>query len=604
MNSDMCSLNNRALSSVAVIPPATECNAAVISTISPGNCPSGLHLKDLFFDDFMKRGLTVMLLHQIEAEYGLYRLQEHDIKDRPIVKFLSRYYEVSTTRLLEHLQAVCKNGYGDEKYSIATFSSKFMHDLNLWCSENGIFTDNTHNVMGDYIMQLECFIRSNIHLCRSIGMQHDKRNLPGLYYKLFMVHLSVLNKTGEERASCRGNINSSSCLDTNFIHYPDDLFQNMTLIILFALIHVEHPVQQLALLLFSQYILRVIATTKITVGQHNAAHIAVMCNDLPATIGLMNRQELWHEEDIHGLLPVENAMLAMFYCKTELDMGPVQEEFQRIASYNIRSYILIFVVACIKSDITGKQTKQEALYQKRYNFIHDIFNHVMCIDRETELDIYDLGFLDIYGDIWNHTDIISKIPKSISLPFSVHKKFFYNLNKIYHDMCNCLPHNTQLLEHISCNFMDADMQRYTHLLKEQFTTLASLPMVLEDAKGLISFGSYYGLPRALVYKDSTHSDDQLVVEECFQSVSIGDPMYAAVFFPWNLLFAKLANTYDYTPYSASVLNDHNSFYAYGALLRLFVTHFDIEALVMFLKDKLKTVGGNGKSQKRRHKHSV
>jgi uncharacterized membrane protein len=540
-------------------------------------------LYELSFESFMKRGLTRDLIHEIISEYGEKCSQYININsmaDKPSMKFLDRYDRVCITPLLQQLADASKNVYADENYSITNFSSKFMHDLNVFYMEQNVTT--RHNEMKEYMKGIAEFIKKNIYVCRNMGFQDDKHNLPGLYYKLFMAHVPIILNKDDKRDSMEDKLisNNGWISGSTYIYYPDDLYKHMTLLIIYAFIHVQHDVQELALYLFSQYVLRTICTVHITSNGNNAAHVAVMCNDLAGIIGLMNDPELWNQMDSEGLLPVEKAMLAMFYTTSTISIAN-------------------FIASCIKYDIIEQNKcgteSVENLFHKRINFIYDIFLFILSLDSQIDLDIYSKGFFDIYGHIWKTTTIISEIPASVSLYCLDYVLFFSKLNEIFHSILEGTYSKEKSLSAIVQTAMSENRQEKTYLLKYEFAPFASVPMVLEEIKNRIVYNSYFSAPRTTYV--CLPLETEYIDQEDSEAVFIDTPLYSAMFLNWSPFFKHLAHNYDFSLHSASALNDINSVYAYALLLGTVEYCADVKTLIQLLKDKLKKVGGNGKPHK-------
>lgn len=533
-------------------------------------------LSDLSFDNFMKQGLTVKLLTQIIGEYGTKIVQQFDkcsLTDLTSVQFLHRYDTASAQSLTQQLNTAGRDVYSDENFSLTNFSSKLMHDMNT-LSKKLLFQERS-KTMKEYMVDIGMYLQENIYLCRDLGKQNDKHNLPGLYYRLLMVHLNNLNKAQRKRK--RQNTGGTKLWQPSSDHvfYEQNLYNNMTLLILYAIMHVEHNLQDLTLVLYSQYILRVIQPGGITVAEHNAAHVAVMCQDIPGIIAMLSQSENWNATDQEGLLPIDHALLGMCHANNETS-------------------ILVFIISCIKSDLKDKvgSTENLAYYTSiRLNFIYDIFKLVLELNYDKLLDLTSGLFPDLYGEVWSETDVMSQIPQVLNFCWSERKQFFNTLNHI--SSVIDYTSKSDLLKMIVENCLTEHQQQKVSLLRDDFLPLASVPMVLDEIKAKVVYNSYFGCPRKLVLKNLS-TPTTLHDEDSTEPLTLDQQEYSALFLNWSPLIQNVATKYNYSLKSAKTLNDPESIYVYCFLLGLFQFSKDIQAAVNIMKDKVRTIGGNGK----------
>ena len=541
-------------------------------------------LQDIPFTMFMRNGLTLELIKHIESEMKgcLHNFGDPNLDDLSCVQFLYRYDTAMSTTLTQHFTDVTTNVYADENYSLTNFSSKFMHDLNLLCADFNVGV--TDNPMKEYMTELGQFLKNNIFLCRKMGLQNEKHNLIGLYYKLYMVHLSNM-KNRKKYTSTSIGITDSWVAGSDYIHYSEDLFQNITLLIFYAMIHTKHSISGLALLIFSQFIMRVISGVKLTAGNHNAAHIVVMCEDLPGIIALMNQEDLWNDKDAAGLLPMESAMIAMLHTNSPLSTA-------------------VFVACCLKSNlIFHYNTSYFQTDERRIKFIYDMFMHVIALNSPTILDIYEKGFFSLYNNVWDHLSVIHDIPRYVDLYCLEDKLYFDSYNKIFATICDGTFIKVNALDIIVKRFMSKMSQKKTKLLETDFATLASVPIVLEDIKNKMIYNTPFGAPRILITDNETQLPS-LINEEKKKVLSIDSPEYSAIHFLWSPFFKQIASFTDYRLVSGSTLNDSNSIYAYGYLLGMFEFYEDVITANSLLKQKLRKLSGNSKHAKSAMKSKV
>lgn len=531
-------------------------------------------LKDLTFEQFMDGGLTVRLLNEIILEYGqraVKQFQGKSLTDLTSVQFLHRYDTVGTHSLSHQLNGASTDVYSDENYSLTNFSSKLMHDLNA--IHKGELCSRT---IKDYMKDVGTYLKQNIFLCKDIGSQNDKHNLPGLYYRLLMVHLMNMNKV-QRKTKREGNEEKRIWKPlSSLIFHDDNLYDNMTLLMLYAFMHVENDLCDITLVLYSQYILRVIQSTELTVAGHNAAHVAVMCQDIPGMIALFNRPDIWNCTDNEGLLPIEHALLGMLHTQNETS-------------------IITFIVSWIKSDLQDKVVNPEKISNKsdqlRLTFIHHILKFVLQLDNDRLLDLKSSVFAGIYSDTWKETDIISQIPSSVNFGWSQKKHFFSTLNHIYAVMHCCTKSN--LLKLIVDNCLTETQKQKVQLLTDDFMPMASVPMVLEEIKAKVCFTSYFGCPRKLIAKNLPCSGN-LHDEDTAIPLTIDRREYSALCLNWCPVVQHVAAKHDFSLKSARTLNDSDSIYAYCFLLGMFQFCTDITSAINLMKDKVRTIGGNGK----------
>ena len=536
-------------------------------------------LRSIPFEQFMKNGLTSTLISEIENEYKekcLHQYSHEEFNRMSCVQFLHRYDVAMTTTLTEHFANSMQNVYADENYSLTNFSSKFMHDLNMLCTQNNI--GHMTNPMKEYMKDVGQFLKQNIGLCRKMGVQNEKHNLIGLYYRLYMVHLLEKKKKRKVAKKPASYEMDSICIPgSDHIFYPLDLFQNITLLLFYAMIHVENAIGNMALFLFSQFISRMIVGMNITVSGHNAAHVAVMCEDLCGMTTLMNREALWFHPDAEGLLPMENAMLAMLYTQTNLS-------------------IAVFIASCIKSGLTIYQNVYVSqLTGKRMQFVHDIFVFILTLDSRKCLDIYSQGFLELYGNIWQSTNVIQSISNLLDLYCTEKEALFNSLAQIKKSMFNDTFMKSSALSILSQLFLCEQDQRKGSVLTNEFATLASIPIVLEDIKARVIYSSPFGSPRTVIYSSTDPNNVSIL--------SIDSAEYSAYHFAWSTFFKQIAHFYDYRLISGSALNDSDSIYAYGYLMGMFQFYEDVLQANQILKQKFKKISGNSKhakSIKRKH----
>lgn len=555
---------------------------SLIGLLSQKNADSFSHdavdessLSDLSYKDFMEQGLTLKLMKRIIMEYGekvLNQFQRESLTDFTSVQFLRRYDTVSSQSLSEQLNAATTDVYHDEVYSLTNFSSKLMHDLNTLRKK----TASSCKPMKDYMIDVGIFLKKNIYLCKNMGSQNDKHNLPGLYYRLLMVHLTASNKIQRRTRTALNEENMTWQPYSSLIFYQENFYVNITLLVLYALIHVEHALRDITLLIFSQYVIRIIQPAELTVGGHTAAHVAVMCQDVPGMLAMLNKIEMWSCKDNEGLLPVEHALLGMLHTPDEAS-------------------IMTFVVACIKSELHDKVWNIGAVInafdQKRIDFMNEVFKFIMQLDCDRLLDLTSSIFLGLYGEVWNETKLISQIPASLDFQWSTREHFFHTLNKIYVVMPCCKKSN--LLEIIASNCLLMTQQQKVQLLREDFSPIIAIPMVLEEIKAKVIYNSYFGCPRKLLIRGPNISTN-LQSEDTAEPMSLDRREYAALFLNWCPFTKNVAAKYNYSLRSAKTLNDSDSMYSYCFLLGILQLCTDIEASINLMKDKVRTIGGNGK----------
>lgn len=510
---------------------------------------------DLFsFENFMKKGLNCDLLKTIAREKYLPWFDHNKYIDNlPTIKFLYRYDKMSQTTLINQANAKLDDFYRSEIYSITTFSTKLVYDVNTLCTKQHILNETMTECMESVVT----YLKTNVKVCAKLGIQGDKFNLPGLYYKLFMVHKDLISK--EKNGS----------LQENGIYFPNNLFTNITMLIFYGLINIDCKISDIVLSLFSQYILRILERRNITVFDHNAAHILVMCNDLCGILAFNNDVSLWTHVDKEGLLPLEYAMIAMLNEKTMLSK-------------------VIFIAVYLKTNLV-KNNLNLLNFQLRRMLLDEIFKKLVVREEEEEeaLCVNDLNFYELYKHVWTRTDIIQSI--SCSQIKCMRGMALDKLITIYENQYteewkqnNCV--NDTLLELVGSK----DEKEKVNILQKEFFFLTALPSVHETITTPFMFNSLFTLPKVTIY---VINDDGYIDEKI---IRLGTQEYFPFYKQVSETFKAISVHYDFSLYSVRTLNDGNSIYAYGKLLNYFENLDEIISIVSLLEEKLKQIGGNAK----------